>query len=368
MRKVCQIILIFLLAFTFNFISIVNSQPYIIDNYIRETSSQLFEGISGDQVNPGDVWLIDIGHSVDDWAMQNPALIVCLKTLLKEDAKLVIIGSSVDSHQTYTKIMNELEDVLFGKIYGIDYVYLGINPNGESGIAHLAIDLTIFPLDYYGTPVSSLPLISDFIDSDDRTWEYISGILSTETDPPRDYFERQWVGPYATKLGLIFSDFTNTTYKENMRWFFGICYGDWGGAELERLISEPGEATSRVYTEILQAYPGLVEDSFSYQRYNELHNLYNDLVSEYSLLENDFDAISDDYAELSNEHDSLKGEVDRLSSELSTALLKIDSLESQLEEMNGGVIPGFPIQALVLSLILVSILTRVIGKRNELCA
>ncbi len=59
--------------------------------------------------------------------------------------------------EAFTKVGKEL-----GKKYGEDFVYLGFKPNVSATILGLGEDLRkVFPRDYFGTPVDSIPMLKN---------------------------------------------------------------------------------------------------------------------------------------------------------------------------------------------------------------
>jgi hypothetical protein len=74
----------------------------------------------------------------------------------------------------------------------------------------------------------------------------IAGVLSSDTGDYGGHFMTQWQGAYGTKLAEIGIAMNGST--DLPRWqagnFFGVSVGSRGGAELELLIGELGEATT----------------------------------------------------------------------------------------------------------------------------
>jgi hypothetical protein len=73
----------------------------------------------------------------------------------------------------------------------------------------------------------------------------IDGVLSSDTGDYGGFFMTQWQTAYGTKLAEIGIAMNGST--DVPRWqagnYFGLSVGSRGGAELESLIGEPGDAT-----------------------------------------------------------------------------------------------------------------------------
>jgi hypothetical protein len=207
---------------------------------IAENTQDLYDGITGDQVEPGEVWIINFGYGVSAWPECHPGVTVCTKALFREDAKLIFMGVHYDVDLTYNYLQDTVPDFA-DKEYGVDYVFLGYSINSETTCAQLASNIkSVYPEDHFGTPVSQIPLMEGIDDYSD-----IDGVLSSDTGDYGGFFMTQWQTAYGTKLAEIGIAMNGST--DVPRWqagnYFGLSIGSRGGAELEALINEPGEAT-----------------------------------------------------------------------------------------------------------------------------
>ncbi|MBD3207772.1 hypothetical protein GF319_15690 [Candidatus Bathyarchaeota archaeon] len=208
---------------------------------IAENTEDLYEGITGDSVEPGEVWIINFGYGVSAWSECHPGVTVCTKALFREDAKLIFIGPHYDVELTYNRLQVTVPDFA-DKEYGVDYVFLGYITGGESAIAQLASNIrSVYPEDHFGTPLDEIPMMEGV-----NTHNDIAGVLSSDTGDWGGYFLTQWQAAYGTKLAEIGIAMNGST--DVPRWqagnYFGLSVGSRGGAELESLIGEPGEATT----------------------------------------------------------------------------------------------------------------------------
>ena len=208
---------------------------------ISPNTQDLYDGVTGDEVDEGEVWILNFGYGVSAWSECHPAVTVCTKALFREGAKIIITGTHYDVELTYNKLMDTVPD-FDEKVYGEDYVFLGYMTGGESVVAQLGSDISsVYPQDHFGTPYDEIPMLEGIVDHAD-----IAGVLSSDTGDYGGHFMTQWQSAYGTKLAEIGIAMNGST--DLPRWqagnFFGVSVGSRGGAELEQLIGELGEATT----------------------------------------------------------------------------------------------------------------------------
>lgn len=234
-RKVFYWVLFITLCVPFMF-------PLALPIKVVKNTSDLYDGVTGANIEPGDIALINFGYGVSAWSECAPGIAVCTKALFREGARIVFMGSHYDVELTYNKLRSDAAADFAGKTYGEDYVFLGYFTGGESAIAQLATDAwTVYPEDHFRTKVSDIPLMKDF-----HGWEDIALVLSSDTGDVGSYFLRQWQGAHGTllaEIGIAMNGSTDYPYYLAGN-YFGLSIGSRGGAELEVLIGEPGEATT----------------------------------------------------------------------------------------------------------------------------
>jgi len=127
---------------------------------IAENTRDLYEGITDDEVEEGDVWIMNFGYGVSAWPECHPSVTVCTKALFREGAKIIFMGPHYDVELTYNKIHDTVRDDFVDKVYGEDYVFLGYITGGESAIAQLASNIrSVYPVDHFGTPLDELSMM-----------------------------------------------------------------------------------------------------------------------------------------------------------------------------------------------------------------
>ncbi len=129
-----------------------------------------------------------------------------------------------------------------GKVYGVDYIYLGFLPGMEAGIKSLAENVANVynDYDYYGKPLSSLPIMNDFKSAHDVALLMI--IYDYNPDPYS--WMRQW-RPFNVPIGLAHYAGPATWLPYwNSGDLIGISSDMDGGAQYETLVGKPGLATA----------------------------------------------------------------------------------------------------------------------------
>jgi len=208
---------------------------------VAENTQDLYDGITGDSVEPGDVWVLNLGYGVSAWPECHPGVTVVTKALLREGAKVIIMGPYYDVELTYNKLLDTAKEDFANKVYGEDYVFLGYITGGESAITQLAGNIrSVYPKDHFGDDLDDIPMMQDV-----NSWKEISGVLSSDTGDWGAYFLRQWQEPHDVRMaqiGIAMLGSSGMGYYLAGN-YFGMSIGSRGGAELELLIGELGEAT-----------------------------------------------------------------------------------------------------------------------------
>ncbi len=123
--------------------------------------------------------------------------------------------------------------------YGVDWVYLGYVPGGETAMVSFHDDFqSIAVADYKGTPASELPLLQEFQDYRDfdlvivSCWDYT-------------IFARQWVTtPETPTICMVDTYVWSSAQPFYPETFEAMMNGMKGAAEYEILLEIPGRAIS----------------------------------------------------------------------------------------------------------------------------
>ncbi|MDH5791303.1 MAG: hypothetical protein OEZ44_03895 [Candidatus Bathyarchaeota archaeon] len=207
---------------------------------IKQSTRDLYKGV--DQVEPGEVVLIDWHMSVSTWPECLDGLVAELKVLTSHDVKIVITSISVDCEMSWNKV-NQLVPALRDKYeYGKDIVFLGYYAGGEPTNQQMAIDVwSVFPTDHFKTPIAELPLMAEA-----RTANDYAIVLTTGEN--EIVWVNQWWTPYGVPVGVMGIAMKGSALQPyyNSGDIFGLAVGVRGGAEFELLIGEPAGAVTRM--------------------------------------------------------------------------------------------------------------------------
>lgn len=243
--------LIFLLFLIF--IAIPFITPVKLPLPISPSTRKVYEIVTG--LKPGDAVLWVTDFTLAGWAEVAPGEIAILNLILDQSrekgVKLIIATTYTGESMAVVKRIYEKHLDFSGLKYGEDYVFLGWVPGYESALAGMASDLpATVKADYFGTPISEIPMMRDLRRKEDFALFGFSS--STSPDP----YPRQWGGipivanilvatvgwlmPYVEK-GIV------TTYIAGIR----------GGAELEYLMGKPGMAMGLITAQSLAHFYGV---------------------------------------------------------------------------------------------------------------
>lgn len=191
-------------------------------------------------LKPGDVVLLNEAFGVGGIPDCMPATVASTKIILRQGAKLIFVSPYVDYQILWARLQESVPD--FGQLeYGKDYVFLGFYAGLEAAVAQLGANIrTVFPTDAYGTPLDQIEMMKNVNSARD-----IQLVLSADTGDWCDYYIRQWHTIYGTPVGEIGIAMLGSSYMPMYRAgvLFGMSVGSRGGAEMEKLIGEPGTAT-----------------------------------------------------------------------------------------------------------------------------
>ena len=130
----------------------------------------------------------------------------------------------------------------FGKTYGEDYVNLGFKEGREVVMVSIATDIaSVYPIDYYGKPTTSYPIMADVKDFHD-----VALLLNISGGYPGT---KEWLQQVQRRFGMKMATCTTAVsepeYVPNFQagQLVGLVGGLAGAAEYERLIDVPGTAT-----------------------------------------------------------------------------------------------------------------------------
>jgi hypothetical protein len=194
-------------------------------------------------------------HSLMSYYPLKGALVLTTKLLMEKNCKLVLIAITQEAPVVYPDWMQAANPESYGYKYGEDYVLFGYLAGTEMALAAFAADpWKAYEVDYYGTPLSELPLMQNI-----HSWEDFDVALgSASSCVLQDMFVRQWCAegkqnpiddPYGPNLATVYipqstcAPNTVPYYKANPG-IHAMIYGTQGAAELEAEANRLGLATA----------------------------------------------------------------------------------------------------------------------------
>jgi hypothetical protein len=191
-----------------------------------------------ENLNPG---AIVVYHAPDPsaWGAQGPGNIALFRYMLSKDFRVIMWARGPPSLIGIERLISVVNPEGMGKVYGEDYVNFGFIPGVEMAIASMAKDLPgTLVSDFYGTPVSQIPLMEGIKDATDVD------LLIGPDGGGWGFYERHWAQAYGTTYISLPAAGVETIimpfYHSGL--IKGYFSGIRGGAELEFLSKHPGEA------------------------------------------------------------------------------------------------------------------------------
>lgn len=170
-----------------------------------------------------------------------PMLLAVMRQCWARDVKVILMALWPQGTGMVEMGLEELSDE-FTKEYGIDYAFLGYKFGVAAVLLGMGENISgVFPFDYYGTPLDSLPLMRSV-----RNYNDISLIVTLSTGDPG---WRQWLlfaqSRYGARLGVGVTAVSAADvypYVETGQ-VTGLLAGMKGASEYETLVEREGYAT-----------------------------------------------------------------------------------------------------------------------------
>jgi hypothetical protein len=226
------------------------SQP-VVDYY--RTISDLPEG---------SVVAVSMGASAALLDEQEAQFLATWKIIFSNKLKVIFYSTTEDSNIILERHLGtKVKPSDYGYTYGVDYVLLGYSPLGEAGQSAFVRNIrSLYPVDYYGTPLDNIPLMSDINDQsgvDLIIYEYTS---CTDVE----WVIRQWVVPFnkpalVTTLGCC-GPMAAPYYPSQIK---GFLTGSGAGTEIEVVSGFPGPGAAMSDSKSLGILPWLLSMVFA---------------------------------------------------------------------------------------------------------
>ncbi len=206
-----------------------------------------------DTLPKGSVVFVPMDYDPGSMAELHPMTYAIVEQCWRKELKVLITALSQNGPGMADQAIREIVDSLKmprtynGVSYpareivnGVDYVFLGYKPYPAIVILGMGQNFRLpFPLDYYGTPIDSLPMMRTIQNYNDIACAInISGTNAT------DYWISYGQGKFGFPLAIGVTGVSTAQYYPyyGSRQIFGIMGGMLGAAEYEDLSDNPGNA------------------------------------------------------------------------------------------------------------------------------
>jgi len=205
--------------------------PMTIDAYVRDG----FNFISS--IPAGSTILVSIDFRMMSWSEIGPGAVTIMQQVIDKPIKLVLISLIPEGPVLADKVLSMVN--MRSRVYGVDWVNVGYVPGRDTSCVAMAEDFkSIVKADYKGTPVESIPLMSQIKDAGS-----FYGILTFEdegTPWPLYWNLVKHVSIVKTGQALLLSSWL-VEWQAKME--VGMAAGVRGYAEWEALLGVKGANT-----------------------------------------------------------------------------------------------------------------------------
>lgn len=188
-----------------------------------------------DSMHAGEILMLPLEYDPSTAAELEPMALAILRHAFSKDLR--VLGLCLSSTGV-TLVESEIAAVAqeYQKEYGKDYVYLGYQPYPAVVILTMGENFrTPFPLDYYGTPLDSLPMMRGV-----RNYNDVGLVFTVNATSGIDFWIIYGQGRYKFPFGLGSAAVMATNYYQYVQsgQLFGIISGLRGAAEYEILVGK----------------------------------------------------------------------------------------------------------------------------------
>jgi hypothetical protein len=207
---------------------------------VTQLTRDSYEAVN--QLEEGDIMLVDMGYESGTLALMEPGFVVVFKHAIQRGAKLIILSTATESPMLFGRALDFIQAEPKGYEYGVDYVHLGYIAGGEAAYAGILQDINgVFSEDYEGTPVGDLPIMQEV---EAPTHEKIDLVVIYTAGG--DVIEG-WIRQAPLRYGIPLITEVNEMMVPTILPYYpvncaGIINGGIGAAEYEAVARLPGEA------------------------------------------------------------------------------------------------------------------------------
>ncbi len=206
-----------------------------------ETTQVVYDAI--EDLPPNSNVLVSVEYSPSTKPENHPMTISILRHLFRNDHKVFVTCLWPDGQFMAQDALKQVAKEEFGKVYGVDYVFLGFRPGNEAVVKGIVSNIRkLYTVDVYQTKIDEIPLMDGITNFSDFAF-----LFSSSAGFPGTI---EWVQYAADPTGVpMSSGVTSIQVNEVMPYvqagqMKGVLAGMPGAAEYEALIGQKGSATS----------------------------------------------------------------------------------------------------------------------------
>jgi hypothetical protein len=214
--------------------------PFQVPVYVTPEVKSVYDFI--ESLKPGDRLLLAIDYDPQAMAELHPMALTISRQCFARGIRLFFVTLSQNApgmaEQLVAKISKE-----FNKKNGVDYVYLGFKPYPGLVILSMGQNFRIsFPMDYYGTPVDSMPIMQGV-----RNYDDMKAVIAFEAGWVADAWIADGNGRYKLPVALGVTGVMAADYFPYVqsKQIFGLMGGLEGAAKYETLAKAKERTASQ---------------------------------------------------------------------------------------------------------------------------
>lgn len=211
---------------------------------LQKGSKEYFDWI--DDLEPGSKVVFSYDCSFSGLPELGPMSLATFHKLLEMDVKIYLCAfwnAGADIAEDDIELLKPEEN--YGKVYGVDYIHLGYNPQREVGMTQFASDVyKAFPVDFvYDKPLDTYEIMEGVQEAED-----FDMLISIQSGSPGNAeWVRQWVEPYGIDciIGVLGVSTPGVAPYYNAGQVKAYLAGVRSAAEFEILVGRPDVALAQ---------------------------------------------------------------------------------------------------------------------------
>ena len=209
--------------------------PFPVPLYVTPEVRNVYDFV--ESLIPDEVLMIGVDYDPAALAELHPMSYAITRQCFSKDIKLLLCCLHQNGPGMVEQVVAQVAEE-YGKVNGVDYVYLGYKPYPGVCILQMGQNFRqAFPEDYYGTPLDSLPMMRNLTNYDN-----VKAIINISAGSGTDYWINYANGRYNAKLALGVTGVMTSDYYPFLQsgQIFGLIGGMKGASEYEYLAEKEG--------------------------------------------------------------------------------------------------------------------------------